>query len=79
MERVAVYEAKSRLSELIQKVESGEEVTITRHGKPVVKLVRAGRGKRIDRSALVDEIIAFSKTCKAGRLDLRKLIAEGRD
>lgn len=79
MARVAVYEAKSRLSELIQKVESGEEVTITRHGRPVVKLVRAGPGKRIDRSALVDEIIAFSKTCKAGRLDLRKLIAEGRD
>lgn len=79
MERVAVYEAKSRLSELIEKVESGEQVTITRHGRPVVKLVRAGPGKRVDRSALVDEIIAFSKTCKAGRLDLRKLIAEGRD
>jgi prevent-host-death family protein len=32
-------DAKNRLTELIRAVEAGEEVVITRHGKPVVELV----------------------------------------
>ncbi|MBV8706830.1 MAG: type II toxin-antitoxin system prevent-host-death family antitoxin [Acidobacteriaceae bacterium] len=34
-----VLEASSRLGELIEAVEGGEQVTITRNGKPVVDLV----------------------------------------
>lgn len=82
MESIGIYEAKSRLSELVEKAESGQEVVITRRGRPVVKLVRAKRRREeidSDRSALIDEIIAFSRTCKAGRVNLRKLIAEGRE
>jgi len=79
MERVGIYEAKSRLSELVEKAEAGQEVTITRHGKPVVKLVRARPEKRIDRSALMKEIEAFSKTVKLKRpFNLRKAIEWGR-
>jgi prevent-host-death family protein len=36
---VSVYAAKTNLSRLIEQVERGEEVVITRHGKPVAKLV----------------------------------------
>lgn len=36
---VSVYEAKTHLSRLIGDVEAGREVTITRHGKPVARLV----------------------------------------
>ncbi|QKJ24708.1 type II toxin-antitoxin system Phd/YefM family antitoxin [Aquiluna borgnonia] len=36
---VALTEAKAQLSELIDRTLEGEEVIITRHGKPVVKLV----------------------------------------
>ncbi len=36
---VSVYEAKTHLSRLIGDVESGREVTITRHGRPVARLV----------------------------------------
>jgi len=79
MEKIGIYEAKSRLSELVEKAEAGQEVVITRRGKPVVKLVRAKPEKAFDRSALIDEITAFSKTCKVGRINLRKLVAEGRD
>jgi prevent-host-death family protein len=35
---VSVAEAKNRLPELIRAVEDGEEVVITRHGKPVAQL-----------------------------------------
>jgi prevent-host-death family protein len=82
MESIGIYEAKSRLSELVEKAESGQEVVITRRGRPVVKLVRAKRQRdevEAERSGLIDEIIAFSKTCKIGRVNLRKLIAEGRE
>ena len=40
MATVNVREAKTRLSELLRRVESGEEVTIARNGNPVAKLVR---------------------------------------
>ncbi len=38
MVTVNVHEAKSRLSELLEKVEQGEEVVIARAGKPVARL-----------------------------------------
>lgn len=39
MESVGLFEAKTHLSELIARAERGEEVVITRHNKPVAKLV----------------------------------------
>ncbi len=39
--KIGVYEAKAHLSELIDKAEAGEEVVITRHGRPVAKLIGA--------------------------------------
>ena len=39
MDEVGSFDAKNRLSELLDKVERGEEITITRRGKPVAKLV----------------------------------------
>ena len=42
MRTVAVYEAKNRFSEMIAAVELGEEITITRHGAPVARLVAVG-------------------------------------
>jgi prevent-host-death family protein len=42
METVGLFEAKTHLSELIARAERGEEVIITRHNKPVAKLVPIG-------------------------------------
>lgn len=39
MKAVAIYEAKARFSELLATVQAGEEVSITKHGKPVARLV----------------------------------------
>jgi len=38
---VGMFEAKTKLSALVEEVEKGGTVVITRHGKPVAKLVRA--------------------------------------
>ncbi|MGH7488429.1 MAG: type II toxin-antitoxin system Phd/YefM family antitoxin [bacterium] len=43
MATVNVHEAKTRLSQLIEAAESGEEVVIARAGRPVVRLVALGR------------------------------------
>ena len=41
MKHVGMFEAKTNLSSLVEEVEKGGEVVITRHGKPVAKIVRA--------------------------------------
>jgi len=41
MKHVGMFEAKTNLSALVEEVEKGGQVVITRHGKPVAKLVRA--------------------------------------
>jgi prevent-host-death family protein len=40
---IGAYEAKARLSELLDRVEMGEQIVITRHGKPVARLIPEGR------------------------------------
>jgi antitoxin (DNA-binding transcriptional repressor) of toxin-antitoxin stability system len=46
MIEVSVAEAKAKLSELIKRIEEGEEVTITRRGKPVARLSATQAPKR---------------------------------
>jgi prevent-host-death family protein len=46
MVTVTVVEAKARLSELIDKAVAGEEVVITRHGKPVAQMSAAKPAKQ---------------------------------
>ena len=58
MVTVTLVEAKTQLSKLVDKVEKGETVVITRHGKPVANLTAASRPKQpIDFKAL-DELRA---------------------
>ena len=38
MAEIGLFDAKNRLSELVDKAEQGEEITITRRGRPVAKL-----------------------------------------
>lgn len=39
MHEIGAFEAKNKLGSLLDRVEQGEEVIITRHGKPVARLV----------------------------------------
>ncbi len=44
MNQVGAFEAKNTLGTLLDRVERGEEVIITRRGKPIAKLVPAEDG-----------------------------------
>jgi prevent-host-death family protein len=50
---VGAFEAKTHLSSLLDRVAAGEDVLITKHGKPVARLVRA---QEIDRAHVRDVI-----------------------
>jgi prevent-host-death family protein len=54
MNVVGSFEAKSKLSELLVKAEQGEEIVITRRGRPVAKLVPITSGPDVEaaRSAM---------------------------
>ena len=40
--KVSVTDAKAQLTELVRRAEEGEEVVLTRHGRPAVRLVAVG-------------------------------------
>ena len=84
MKEIAVYEAKTRLSELLVEVEQGEQVTITRRGQPIARLVSAialKRGAASQRQQVGATIASLREQRKGVVLEgeLRDLIAEGRD
>lgn len=79
MRTVGAFEAKNTLGSLLDLVEKGEEVTITRHGKPVARLV-APRNAPGSPEALeaVRRIKEMSKGATLGGISIRELIDDGR-
>ena len=79
METVGLFEAKTHLSELIARAERGEEVIITRHNKPVAKLVPmpASEPKLAERSAAVQALLHNAEGRQLGA-DWKTLRDEGR-
>jgi prevent-host-death family protein len=79
MQEVGAFEAKNRLGALLDRVEQGEEIVITRRGKPVAKLVPANPGfdKTKARQA-ISGLIEASRGLSLGGLKIRDLITEGR-
>lgn len=54
---IAVTEAKAQLTELVRRAEAGEEVVLTRHGQPAVRLVSAApKPDRAKRAAVLDAV-----------------------
>ena len=76
---VGAYEAKTHLSELLEKVEAGEEITITRHGAPVAKLVPVKKEASADeRAAAIRRIQKLATGLSLGGLKIKDLINKGR-
>lgn len=73
---VNLAQAKAHLSELLDKVEAGEEVVITRHGKPVAHL-RAAVPPRLPLP--LEKLAAFRAGISPWRKDSATLVREMRD
>jgi prevent-host-death family protein len=82
MTEVGILEAKTHLSRLIERVEKGEEVVITRHGKPVARLQpMTSATKPFDATALEADIArlrAFRRGRRLHDATLRDLVEDGR-
>jgi prevent-host-death family protein len=68
MRTVGAFEAKNKFSELLDEVERGGEVVITRHGKPVARLVTSELGREEERKREALETLRETR---------RRLAAEG--
>jgi prevent-host-death family protein len=71
---VGAFEAKNTLGSLLDRVAQGEEVVITRHGKPVARLVpnHGGPDRKLARTAAA-RIRARAGQMKVRRVDWKKL------
>ena len=79
MREVGAFEAKNKLAALLDEVERGGEVVITRRGKAVARLVSPGNA--FDREGAlraVERIIANRKGRSLGESKIKDLIDQGR-
>ena len=82
MKEVAVYEAKARLSDLLDDVEQGDEVTITRRGVAVARLVPAAPDSdsaERQREMVADIFKALRLHREETVLNAREAAVQGRD
>ena len=76
---VALFEAKNRLSELIDRVQAGEEIAITRRGKVVARLTQPAADESVQRAHdAIAGLRASRQGVSLGSLKSRDLIAAGR-
>ena len=85
MSTVTAFEAKTRFGELLDRVAKGEEIIITRHEKPVARIVPEGTPSLQEVKKTVATIRHLREQIKkqnAGKLfsqkDIKSWIAEGR-
>jgi prevent-host-death family protein len=78
MKTIGAFEAKTHLSQLLERVVRGERFTITRHGVPVAVLGPVAVPERQPVRDVVEKVRTFQATHTLGGLGLRQLIEEGR-
>ncbi len=81
---IGAYDAKARLSSLLDRVEHGEEIVITRHGNPIARLVPEPRGHDAARGLkALEELSRMRERLATGGVrvtqkDIRAMRDEGR-
>jgi len=79
MQTVGAFEAKTHLAALLDQVEHGEQVVITKHGKAVARLMpMENRIDQKSRHEAIEYLKEFRKQNKLNGLNLKQLISEGR-
>jgi prevent-host-death family protein len=84
MAKVTAFEAKTRFGELLERVSKGEEVVITRHDKPVARLIPEGVPRREEVRRAVSGLVELQGRIRRrtrARLsdrEVRAAIEEGR-
>ena len=77
MRSVGSYEAKTHLPRLLDEVEAGASVVITKHGRPVARLVPVA-GHAADTVAVVASLRRLRAAHTTGGMSVRDMVADGR-
>lgn len=78
IQTIGAFEAKTHLSKLLEKIEQGEQFVITKHGRPVAKLVPISNFDPLTARLAIEKIKQFSKHHSLKGLTLKQIINEGR-
>jgi prevent-host-death family protein len=78
MDTVGTFEAKTHLTRLLDRVAAGEQITITRHGTPIARLVPVRPSNRRQIRETIARLKEFSKGQTLAGLKVKDLINEGR-
>lgn len=79
MASVGAFEAKTHLSELLDRVARGEKIVITRHGVPAAVLVPVQEEERkLTHQEIVQGMRDLRKRVKPGKMSVRQMVLEGR-
>jgi prevent-host-death family protein len=76
--QIGAFEAKTHLSELLDRVEAGEELVIARHGRPVARLVPIADAQRERVADAVRRLRVLRRGATLGGIDWRELRDAGR-
>ena len=79
---VGLFEAKTHLSQLVERASRGEEITLTKRGKPLARIVpldedSAEEARRAEIKGAIDRILAMRVELPEG-VSIRDLIEDGR-
>lgn len=78
MQTIGAFQAKTHFSALLEQVEKGEQIIITKHGRPVARLIPE---TKVDRESIQHTITRIKKFAQAHTLrgiDWKTLRDEGR-
>ena len=78
MSEIGAFEAKTRLPQLLQRVEAGERFVITRHSRPVAELIPFQPLDSGKVRTAIDDLKQFQQTHSLEGLSVRQLIEEAR-
>ena len=77
---IGVYEAKTRLPELLRQVKAGKRFTITNRGEAMADLVPSESVQPKNKPAAVEKFMAFMRENPVrGAVNARELIEQGRE
>jgi prevent-host-death family protein len=76
---IGAFEAKTHLSDLLDRVARGEKITITRHGVPAALLVPVTEAApKMTHKEIIEGMRALRKRVKPGKMSVREMVNEGR-
>jgi prevent-host-death family protein len=78
MTTVGAFAAKTHFSALLERAAKGEEIVITRHGRPVARLVPAAVSEAAQVEQAIVALKSFRQGATLGGLSWKELRDEGR-